>query len=85
MRRSGLVRRYIGAMDLAGLGKALLGLAVVLAVVGGVFVLMGKGVLPRVPGDFSFGKGNVRVFVPVGASILVSIVLTILLNLLFRR
>ncbi len=72
-------------MDLAGLGKALLVLALVLAVVGGMFTLMGKGVRPRVPGDLSFGKGNVRAFVPVGTSILVSIVLTVLLNLLFRR
>ncbi len=79
------MRRYIGDVDLSGLGKALLLLAVVLAVVGGVFALMGKGVLPKVPGDLSFGKGNVRVFVPIGTSILVSIVLTILLNLLFRR
>jgi hypothetical protein len=46
---------------------------------------MGKGVLPRVPGDLSFGKGNVRVFVPLGTSILVSIVLTIVLNLFLRR
>jgi hypothetical protein len=72
-------------MDLSGLGRALLVLAVVLAVVGGVFVLMGKGVLPRIPGDLSFGKGNVRVFVPIGTSILISVVLTILLNVLFRR
>jgi hypothetical protein len=72
-------------VDLSGLGKGLLVLAVVLAVVGGVFVLMGKGILPRVPGDLSFGKGNVRVFVPIGTSIVVSIVLTVLLNLFFRR
>ena len=58
---------------------------VVLAVVGGLFVLMGKGVLPRVPGDLSFGKGNVRVFVPIGTSILVSIVLTIALYAMIMR
>jgi hypothetical protein len=72
-------------VDLSGLGKALLVVAVALAVVGGVFVLMGKGILPRVPGDLSFGKGNVRVFVPIGTSIVVSIVLTVLLNLFLRR
>jgi hypothetical protein len=72
-------------VDLSGFGKALLAFAVVLAVVGGILVLMGKGVLPRVPGDLSFGKGNVRVFVPLGTSILISIVLTIVLNLFLRR
>jgi hypothetical protein len=76
---------YLDGVDLSGLGKALLMLAVVLAVVGGAFLLMGQGVLPRLPGDLSFGTGNVRVFVPIGTSILVSIVLTILLNLLARR
>jgi hypothetical protein len=68
-----------------GFGKALLVFAVMLAVVGGLLVLMGKGVLPRVPGDLTFGKGNVRVFVPIGTSILVSIVLTVVLNLFLRR
>jgi hypothetical protein len=72
-------------MDLTGFGKALLAFAVVLALVGGLLLLMGKGVLPRVPGDLSFGKGNVRVFVPLGTSILVSILLTIVLNLFLRR
>jgi hypothetical protein len=72
-------------MDLTGFGKALLAFAVVLALVGGLLLLMGKGVLPRVPGDLSFGKGKVRVFVPLGTSILVSILLTIVLNLFLRR
>jgi Protein of unknown function (DUF2905) len=72
-------------MDLTGFGKALLAFAVVLALVGGLLLLMGKGVLPRVPGDLSFGKGNVRVFVPLGTSIFISIVLTIVLNLFLRR
>lgn len=72
-------------MDLSGLGKALVALAVVLALVGGLLVLLGNGVLPRLPWDLSFGKGNVRVFVPLAASIVVSIVLTILLNVLLRK
>jgi hypothetical protein len=72
-------------MDLSGFGRMLLVFAAVLAVVGAVFLLMGRGVLPRIPGDLSFGKGNVRVFVPIGTSILLSIVLTIVLNLLFRK
>ena len=42
-------------------------------------------VLPRLPGDLTFGRGNLRVFVPIGTSILISVVLTILLNLFLRR
>ena len=72
-------------MDLSGLGRTLLVLAVVLAVLGGVLLLVGKGVLPRIPGNLSFGSGSVRVFVPLGACILVSILLTVVLNLFFRK
>lgn len=72
-------------MDLSGLGRALVVAALVLAVAGVLLILMGKGVLPRLPGTLVFGKGNARVFVPIGLSILLSVVLTIALNLFFRR
>ncbi len=63
----------------------LLGVALLVAVVGVVFLLAGRGIGLRMPGDVSFGKGNTRVYIPIGTSILVSIVLTVLLNLFFRR
>ena len=72
-------------MDLSGVGKVLLILAVVLAVFGLVFFLVGRGVVPRLPGDFSFGGRNWRVYLPLGTSIVISIVLTVLLNVFFRR
>jgi len=72
-------------MDLTGLGKALLATAVVLAVLGGMLVLMGRGVLPRIPGTHSFGGSNVRVFVPIGVCVVASVVLTVVLNLFARR
>jgi hypothetical protein len=72
-------------MDLSGVGKMLLAAAVLLAVLGVTFLLIGRGILPRLPGNFSFGRGNVRVFVPLGTSIVLSILLTVVLNLLFRR
>ena len=72
-------------MDLSGLGKLLLVAGVVLVVLGLVFVLAGRGVIPRLPGDLSFGKGNTRVYIPLGTSIVLSVVLTIVLNLIFRR
>ena len=72
-------------MDLSGLGRGLLVAAVVLAVAGVVLILMGRGVLPRLLGTFAFGKGSVRIFVPIGLSLLLSVVLTIALNLFFKR
>jgi len=67
------------------MGKLLLVTGVVLVVLGLVFVLAGKGVIPRLPGDLSFGKGITRVYIPLGTSIVLSVVLTIVLNLIFRR
>jgi len=72
-------------VDLSGVGRLLLVFAAVLALVGGVLLLMGKGVLPRIPGNLSLGSGSVRILVPLGACILVSILLTVLLNLFFRK
>ena len=72
-------------MDISGLGKLLLVLAGVLAVLGLLLVLAGRGLIPHLPGDFSFGGRTWRVYVPLGTSILVSILLTIALNLFFRR
>jgi len=40
--------------------------------------------LGRLPGDFSWNSGNVRVFVPIGTSILLSVLLTVLLNAFTR-
>ena len=57
----------------------------VLLIAGGIFVLLGKLGVGSLPGDFSFKRGNLRVYLPLGSSILISIILTILLNLLLRR
>lgn len=72
---------------LTDLGRWLLLMGVILAVVGGLLLLLGR--LPhlpfgRLPGDFSWEKGNVRIYFPLGTMLLVSLILTILLNLLFR-
>jgi Protein of unknown function (DUF2905) len=72
-------------MDLAALGKLVLGLGVGLVVVGIVLLLVGKGLLPRMPGDLAFRIGNVRVFLPIATSILISVLLTVVLNVLMRR
>ncbi|HEV8419877.1 MAG TPA: DUF2905 domain-containing protein [Actinomycetota bacterium] len=72
-------------VDLSGLGKFLVVAGILLVVLGLVFFLAGKGVIPRLPGDLSFGKGNTRVYVPLGTSIVLSVVLTTLVNLIFRR
>jgi hypothetical protein len=71
------------------LGKALIGLGLLLALIGSVLLLAGRAGLPlgRLPGDIAYRGKNVSVFVPLGTSILVSIVLSAILYLIsrFRR
>jgi hypothetical protein len=72
-------------MGLEGVGKVLVGCAVVLLLLGGLFVLLGRFGLDRLPGDLVFRRGNVTVYVPIGLMILLSVVGTIILNIFFRR
>jgi hypothetical protein len=72
-------------MDLSGLGKLVIVFGLVLVGMGALLLVVGKGLLPHLPGDLSFKVGSVRVFFPLATSIVLSIVLTLVLNLFFRR
>ncbi len=72
-------------MSLEGIGKLLIGGAIVLLVLGGLFLLLGRLGLDRLPGDLVFKRGNFTVYFPIGLMILLSIVATIVLNLFLRR
>ena len=72
-------------MGLEGIGKFLIGGAVVLLVLGVLFLLLGRLGIDRLPGDLVFRRGNATVYFPVGLMILLSVVGTIVLNLVFRR
>ncbi len=71
------------------LGKALLGLGLLLVLVGAVLLVAGRMGLPlgRLPGDFAYRGKHVAVFFPLGTSILISVVLSVLFYLIshFRR
>ncbi len=54
-------------------------------VLGGLFVLLGRFGVERLPGDLVFKRGNLTVYFPIGLMILLSIVGTIVLNIIFRR
>lgn len=72
-------------MDLSSLGRAILVVGLGLAAVGLVLVVAGALGLGRLPGDLSFGKGNVRLYLPVATCLLLSAIATVVLNLIFRR
>lgn len=71
------------------LGKALVGLGLVLVIVGALILLATRVGLPlgRLPGDFAYRGKNVSFYFPLGTSILISVALSVFLYLLsrFRR
>ena len=63
----------------------MLGGAVVLLILDGLFLLLGRLGIDRLPGDLVFRRGNATFYFPIGLMILLSIVGTLVLNILFRR
>jgi len=69
-----------------GLGRLLILVGVVAIAVGVVLLFLPRiPWLGRLPGDIVVQRERVTLYVPLATSIVVSIVLTILLNLFFRR
>lgn len=75
--------------DLSAIGRILLVGGLLLAALGALLLaaphIPGLDRLGRLPGDFVFTRGSATVFVPLVSSILISIMLTIVLNLFIRR
>jgi hypothetical protein len=70
--------------DTGLVGRVLLAIGLLIAVAG---LLMATGVrLPfgRLPGDISGSSGGVSWFIPLGSSLLISLLLTVVLNLVLR-
>ena len=66
------------------LGLLLVGLGALVAVVGLLLYWGGFSWFGRLPGDIRFESESTRVFVPITSMILISILLTVLLNLARR-
>jgi uncharacterized membrane protein YedE/YeeE len=72
-------------MDAGTLGRGLLYLGMALVVIGGLVLGLGQVLdLGNLPGDWTYRGENVRVYVPIGTMIVLSILLTLLLNLVLR-
>ena len=68
------------------IGRTLLVLGLVIAAIGGVLLVVGRVPwLGRLPGDVVIRWAHGTVYFPIVTSVVVSIVLTLLLNLFFRR
>jgi hypothetical protein len=68
------------------LGRILIGIGLLLVVCGAVVLLVGKLGLPlgRLPGDFTWRGKHTRVYFPLGTSILLSVVLSLVFWALSR-
>ena len=68
------------------MGRLLIVLGLGLVGLGLVVLALGKTGLPlgRLPGDLSFRGKNVQIFVPLGTSLLLSALLTLILYVLSR-
>jgi hypothetical protein len=71
------------------LARLLIGLGLVLLIAGGLLLLLGRTGIPlgRLPGDISYRGKNLSVYFPLGTSILLSVLLSLVFYLLsrFRR
>ncbi|RMD76607.1 MAG: DUF2905 domain-containing protein [Chloroflexi bacterium] len=67
------------------LGRWLIGTGVVLIVIG--LVVLAAGRLPwlgRLPGDILIERDNLTIFIPLGTMLVVSLVLTVIANVIAR-
>ncbi len=69
-----------------GLGRLLISAGILLVIAGGCVLLAEKFGLPlgRLPGDFAWRVKNTAVYFPLGSSLLLSVLLTLLLYILSR-
>jgi Protein of unknown function (DUF2905) len=72
--------------DLGGLGRVLIATGLVLAAFGVLLVFAGRiPLLGRLPGDIVVQRENWTVYVPLATMLLLSLVLTLVLNLFAGR
>ncbi len=71
-------------MPLESLAKTLILVALALLAAGALLFVFARLGLPRLPGDFVVEGRNWKVYFPLATSILLSLLLTVLLNLAVR-
>ena len=76
-------------MQFQNLGKLLITTGIIIALIGAVMIFFPKINqylnLGRLPGDINIRKENFSFHFPIVSSIIISIVVTVLLNLFFRK
>lgn len=68
------------------LGKTIMIIGLVLVVAGAALTLAGKIGLPfgKLPGDITYQRKNVTIFAPLGSMLVLSVIISIILNIFSR-
>ncbi|MEO8287231.1 MAG: DUF2905 domain-containing protein [Chloroflexota bacterium] len=66
------------------LGKLLIMLGIIIVLLGGLFLLFGRSFLGKLPGDINVSNGNFTCIVPIASMIVLSLLLTIVVNIVLR-
>ncbi len=76
-------------MDTNLLGKGLILFGVFITMLGLLFIIVpripGLGWLGKLPGDFVFQSGSIKVFAPLATCLLLSLIITFILNIVFSH
>jgi hypothetical protein len=67
------------------IGRILLVIGVVLVIIGGLAVLGVRLPFGKLPGDIAIEGENGGIYIPIASMIVISVILTIVLNLFVRR
>jgi DUF2905 family protein len=67
------------------IGRIVLVIGIVLVVIGGLAVLGVRLPFGRLPGDIAIEGENGALYIPLGSMIVISVILTLLLNFFIRR
>lgn len=70
---------------MGSIGRLIIYLGIALIIIGVIITLGSKIGLGRLPGDIFIKKGNVTFYFPILTCIVVSVLLTVIGNLFFRR
>ncbi len=71
--------------ELGNLGRLLVIMGVVIVAIGALLMLFGRiPFLGRLPGDIRIERDNVTCFIPLATMLLLSLLLTLIINLLLR-
>ncbi|MCT4563995.1 MAG: DUF2905 domain-containing protein [Maledivibacter sp.] len=70
---------------MGSIGRLIIYLGITLIIIGVIIILGSKIGLGRLPGDIFIKKGNMTFYFPILTCIIISVLLTTILNLFFKR